>query len=202
MGGRGGSSGFVYTDADAESATEYYVSGDGMWINQYLRGNIDDPGFMFTEQDKEYLRDLDRATNIPLKQDETLYRSVDAQAVFGKMSDIDYENLVGGLIYGDKYGLSKTGHIINSAQGKIITEKGFLSTTKDALTAHEWGNFSGSNKPVVIEYHVPQGTRGKDLSSHSMAQGEVLLSRNQKYKINSISARNGNIYVQAEILKR
>lgn len=207
MGGRGGSSdrngsgGFPRTDADAESAAEYYVSGDGMWINQYLRGSMDDSGFQFTLQDAEYLRDLDRAVSNPLVKDQTLYRSVDASAIFGSMSDIQYENLVSGLVYGDKYGLEKSKGFIDAAQGRTLTEKGFMSTTKDAQVAHDWGGFSGSGKPVVMELKVPKGTTGKDLSSHYMAQDEVLLSRGQRYKINSISAKNGNIYVKAEVVK-
>lgn len=208
MGGRGSSSdrngtgGFPRRDADADEAAEYYVSGDGMWINQYLRGNIDDPGFSFTEQDAEFLRDLDRATSNPIMKDRTLYRSVDAQAIFGRMSDTEYENLVGGLVYGDKYGLRKMEATIKATQGKTITEKGFMSTTKDAQTALEWGGFSGSNKPVVLELKVPKGTTGKDLSNHFMSQGEVLLSRGQRYVIRGISARNGNVYVMAEILRK
>lgn len=202
MGGRGSNSGFQHTDADAESAAEYYVSGDGMWINQYLRGNIDDPEFQFTSQDAGYLRDLDRATSHRLLSDQTLYRSVDASAIFGKMTATQYENLVSGLVYGDKYGLGKTDAMIKAAQGKTITEKGFMSTTKDAQLAHDWGAFSGSSKPVVLELKVPKGTTGKDLSGHYMAQKEVLLSRGQQYRIHSVSAKNGNVYVTAEILRR
>lgn len=208
MGGRGGSSdrngsgGFPRTDADAEGAAEYYVSGDGMWINQYLRGRIDDPGFQFTPQDAEYLRDLDRAVSNPLMKDQTLYRSVDASAIFGNISDLQYENLVSGLVYGDKYGLGKSQNILNATQGKTLTEKGFMSTTKDAQLAHDWGGFSGSSKPVVLELKVPKGTTGKDLSGHYMAQNEVLLSRGQQYRINGISAKNGNVYVTAEVVKR
>lgn len=201
MGGRGGSSGLYHIDADAENAAEYYISGDGMWINQYLRGNIDDPGFVFTEQDAEYLRDLDKATNVTLQNIDTLYRSVDAAAIFGKLSAIDYENLQSGLVYGDSKALQRVQRLINQTSGKTITEKGFLSTTKDATIAHEWGSFSGSSMPVVVEYKVPKGTKGKDLSKHYMAQDEVLLSRKQKYKVHSVSAKNGNIYVKAEILK-
>ena len=208
MGGRGGASnrngtsGFPLVDEDAEGAAEYYVSGDGMWINQYLRGNINDPDFRFTQQDAEYLRDLDRATSNPLSENQTLYRSVDASAIFGRLSAIQYENLVSGLVYGDKYGMGKSESLIKGVRGKTLTEKGFMSTTKDAQIAHEWGGFSGSSKPVVLELKVPKGTTGKDLSSHYMAQNEVLLSRGQQYMISGVSAKNGNVYVTAEIITR
>lgn len=208
MGGRGGASnrngtgGFPLVDEDAEGAAEYYVSGDGMWINQYLRGNINDPDFRFTQQDAEYLRDLDRATSNPLSENQTLYRSVDASAIFGRLSAVQYENLVSGLVYGDKYGMGKSESLIKGVRGKTLTEKGFMSTTKDAQIAHEWGGFSGSSKPVVLELKVPKGTTGKDLSSHYMAQNEVLLSRGQQYRISGVSAKNGNVYVTAEIIKR
>ena len=59
MGGRGATSsggGGMPNDA-----TEQYVSGEGMWINQYLRGrgNFGE----LSDSEKEYLRDLDKATN-------------------------------------------------------------------------------------------------------------------------------------------
>lgn len=208
MGGRGGTSnrngigGFPLVDEDAESAAEYYVSGEGMWINQYLRGNINDPAFRFTQQDAEYLRDLDRATSNPLSADQKLYRSVDASAIFGKLSAIQYDDLLVGLVYGGEYEMSKSKHLIRGVRGKILTEKGFMSTTKDAQIAHEWDDFTGSSKPVVLELKVPKGTTGKDLSGHHMAQDEVLLSRGQQYKIRGVSAKNGNIYVTADIIKR
>ena len=42
--------------------------------------------------------------------------------------------------------------------------------------------------------------KGIDLSKHKMEQEEVLLKRNQKYKIKKIHGKNGNIFVDVELI--
>ena len=204
-GKRGSSGGVVGGEGVPNEATEYYVSGEGMWINNYLRGRGDFGEL--SESEREYLKDLDRATNGTLA-DGTLYRIVDASAVFGDMTATEYENLVSRLVYGDNSRLvqASTDKFLNQS-GKTVTEKGFMSTTKDAAVAEEWGGFSGSDKPVVLEIKT-KGTKGVDLSrydknvSADQAQREVLLGRGQSYKIDNITARNGNVYVQVTMQKR
>ena len=185
-------------------ATEYYVSGDGMWINQYLRGRGDFGDL--TADERKYIAELDKATNGKIKQN-TLYRSVDADAVFGNMSQLEYENLRDALIYNDKStpaqnALSKA----NRSKGQTITEKGFMSTTTDRELAMEWDDFTGADKPVVLELKTTNKTRGVDLSVYDKnvdpmdAQHEVLLARNQQYVIDSIEAKEGTIYVKAHFI--
>lgn len=65
MGGRGKDSARGAGAGKPNDATEYYVSGDGMWINQYLRGRGDFGEL--TESEKQYLSDLDKATNGKIK---------------------------------------------------------------------------------------------------------------------------------------
>lgn len=199
-GGRGG-------NGQPNDATEYYVSGDGMWINQYLRGK---GGFgELSSEEKEFLNDLDTATNGKIK-DDTLYRSVDASAVFGNISDVDYTNLSTALNYGgDAFGKgayadgirNKVNKIISNIEGKSITEKGFMSTTTSASVAEEWGDFTGSEKPIVMKIKPSKNTKGVNLSKYDKnvskedAQHERLLARNQSYKVKKVYAKNGLIYV-------
>jgi hypothetical protein len=204
LGGRGGNGAGQPNDA-----TEYYVSGDGMWINQYLRGNGDFGEL--TESERQYLKDLDKATNGKVSA-ETLYRSVDATAIFGDMSETDYENLRSALVYGkDSFGKGqyadgirqKVDGIINKTVGKTQTEKGYMSTTTSKSIAEEFGGFTGSDKPIVMNIKPSKKTRGVDLSGYdkntSDPQKETLLARGQSYKITKIYGKNGNINVDIEM---
>ena len=192
-------------------ATEWYVSGEGMWINDYLRGR-GDYGEL-TDTEKQALKDLDIATNGKIT-DETLYRSVDASAIFGNMAEGDYEDLSQALIYGkDSFGKGayadsvreKVENKINRAEGKTITEKGFMSTTTSADVAEEWGDFTGSSRPIVMKITTSKNTKGVDVSGYdknvdaSQAQHERLLARNQTYDVKKIYAKNGIVYVDVKM---
>lgn len=185
-------------------ATEYYVSGDGMWINQYLRG-LGDFGEL-TADERKYLAELDEATSGKIKP-QTVYRSVDASAIFGDMSQMEYENLHDAIIYKDKsapaqQALAKAERV----KGETITEKGFMSTTTDRELAVDWDDFTGSDKPVVLELETAPNTKGVDLSIYDKnvdadeAQNELLLARNQKWKPDSIGAQDGAIYVKGHFI--
>jgi len=211
----GGSKGNITaTSSDAgkpNEATEYYVSGEGMWINQYLRGRGDFGEL--SDSEKQYLKDLDKATDGVIK-DDTLYRSVDAQAVFGNMSDSDYYDLNQALLYGEgsfgkgKYADSvrdRVNNILNKTEGKTVTEKGFMSTTTSQEIAENWGDFTGSEKPVVMKITTNKNTKGVNLSGYDKnvsaedAQHERLLARNQSYTVKKIYAKNGSIYIDAQM---
>lgn len=156
--------------------------------------------------EKELVKDLDSATN-DLVGSQTLYRAVDASAVFGNITDSQYDNLVNNLVYGDNqaYTLRQINGLVDNAVGKTITDKGFMSTTKDYAIAKDWGDFSGSNRSIVLEIKTSKTTKGLDLAKKAsnlndrMEQSEVLLKRNQSYKVKSISTKDGNIYVQVEM---
>lgn len=188
-----------YTTEQINNTLENYVSGDGMWINSYLRnpaefGNL-------TEDEKEYLSIMDYALKNDIKET-TLYRSVDARAVFGNITDSEYDDLKSQLLYGNDN--KKALELINSVKGKEIVEKGFMSTTTEQRIALDWGDFSGSDKPIVLELKTPKGTKGKNLhflDFEDDPQREVLLARNTKYKINSIETKEGQIYLKAEVIE-
>ena len=210
MGGRGASSSLGSGAGKPNNATEYYVSGDGMYINDFLRN-----GRELDAQDKRLVKELDIATNGSVKQDD-LYRNVDAKAIFGDLDYQEYDNLIKYLGYGEKLfdkgaysqnQLQNTKNLINKTIGKTNTEKGYMSTSKDEKVASDWGGFSGSDMPVVMHLKNTKGAKGVDLSgydknvSKSEAQKEVLLGRNQKYTVDKIGYKNGNIYVDVTLKK-
>lgn len=207
MGGRGASSsihrehGFTTNQGEA---LEHYVSGDGMWINQYLRN--DGQGFgELSDGEKQYVKDLDSALSRTV-QDKELYRSVDAKVIFG---NIDIYNLEAAVLYGqaDKYAQSA----LNKAQsliGTAKTEKGYMSTTRDAQIAEDFGGFTGATNPIVMRITPSKTTKGANVSKATKGiaeveradpQKETLLARNQKYTINRIYGKNGHIYVDVSM---
>ena len=195
-----------------KDAVDYYVSGDGMFINDALRERTNSEGYTMTmkdlnKQDLEYLKNLDNATSNEIEP-QILYRSVDASAIFGKISENDYANLESRIVFGDDSKIAKsTDKFVENAIGKTITDKGFMSTTTDFEIASEFKDFTGSEKPIVLEIETIAGTKGLSLAqsipdlNEMMEQEEVLLARNQKYEILSVSKRDGNIYVKTKIKK-
>ena len=190
------------------AAVDYYVSGDGMWINKYLRDpeQFAKDGGKVSEEDKQIIAELDKETTSTPVTEKKLYRAVDASSIFGNISDGDFDDLVAHVVYGngDKLIANKAGLLVNRAENKQITEKGFMSTTKDKEIADNWDGFTGSNKEVILELDIPDGITGKDLAAYDVEgeeQKEVLLPRNLDYFIKKVTTNeNGKILVQAQIL--
>lgn len=191
------------TDKHKE-AIEYYVSGDGMYINDYLRNRnnpIERMGEM-TDFDKELIKDLTSATNRE-HSNSVLYRSVDASSVFGDITEIEWNLLRENIIYNAD---NKAQSMLDGAIGKMITDKGFMSTTKDYNVILDFDGFTGARHPIIIEFSNADKIKGFDLGTHMpklnerMEQAEVILSKDVKYKINSISGKDGHIYVKAEFV--
>lgn len=197
---------------DEVDALEYYVSGDGMYVNDYLRGRNGLDMEQLTEQEEELIKDLDTITSRDDLSNTVLYRSVDASAIFGDMNQIEYENLISHVVYEDNQKLvaDDAKKFLDKAKGKEITEKGFMSTTKDSSIAESWGGFSGSDKPIVLELHTGDNVTGADVMNHANEmmklveaddpQKEVLLSRNRKLRIKEIRAKNDALYVIADVI--
>lgn len=209
-----------FTDAEKE-ALEYYVSGDGMWLNNYLRGVQTEGAILPEKLDADTQRLLDNltsATNRPLEATDKLYRSVDAKVIFSDLSEDELYKMTEHILYGDSQydkGAYSQGikrrmeQALNNAKGKEITEKGFMSTTVDKNVAEEWGYFTGAENPVVIEFDTKgKALKGADLDFLDIAddpQRERLLARNTRYKIKDIGvatdAEGGKyIKVTAEII--
>lgn len=190
-----------------KEAVEYYVSGEGMYINDYLRDRnnpIERMGEMRTS-DKELIKDLDEATD-KLLEPQNLYRSVDAKAIFGDMGNLEFENFKERVVYGEDNKYTRATIKFDSVVGKTITDKGFMSTTTNYELARDFGDFTGADHPVILDIKTTNKTKGLSLAKEMpdlnarMEQEEVLLHRDQKYKILSISGRDGNIYIQAIML--
>lgn len=192
-----------YTQEEVDKATEWYVSGNGQWINQYLRGNSD---IIPTKEELELIDAIKQGTNSETVKENVLYRSVDAKVIFGNMTDVEYNQLKSALVYNadDKFSLATKEKFLKNINKKELLEKGFMSTTKSKEVALEWREFTGSDKPVVLELKVPEGIRGRDLEKFDIygdKQFEVLLSPNQKYVISEVTTKQGAIYVKAELKK-
>lgn len=196
------------TPETRNGAVDYYVSGDGMWINKYLRNpeQFAKDGGNVTEEEKQIITELDKETTSTVIPEKKLYRAVDASAIFGNISDGDFDDLIAHVVYGnnDKLIANKATVLINRAENSQITEPGFMSTTKDKEIAENWDGFTGSNKEVVLELDIPDGMTGKDLAAYDVEgeeQKEVLLPRNTDYFIKKITqGENGKILVQAQVL--
>lgn len=163
---------------DEWDVLEDYVSGEGMDINNFLRQrnglSVDD----MNASEKARLSLMDKAmVKSELPKDQTLYRSVDASAVFDKST---LQKIRWGE-YAD--------NDLQDVVGKTITDKGFLSTTKDKEIAFGWGDFTGSESPIVLELDTPKGTHGIDLRKFDIEgeeQKEILLDRGLSYEIKSV----------------
>jgi hypothetical protein len=210
MGGRGATSpkGNREFSAGEKEAIEYYVSGDGMFLNNHLQKRDGADKIPLDSYDKKAIKNLDSATNRLIGK-KTLYRSVDAQAIFGNMSDSEFDDLQSFLMNGESAmtneARQKAKNKIDNAINKTITNKGYMSTTSKYEVARDWGGFSGSNKPIVLEIKTSGKTKGADVSytDKNVAKGdeqyERLLKRNQKYKVKDISVKDGNIYVKVDM---
>ena len=188
---------------------ERYVSGDDMWINNYLRGRGDFGDL--TEEEQERLELLDKATSKNPIAEKLLYRSVDAEAVFGQMSQSEYENLKEAIYYGTNNKFQA--QALENAQnviGKQQIEKGFMSTTADKDVAFYWGEYTGSEKPVVLVLDVQEGVCGVDVRRFEVKgdeQDERLLQRDLKFEVTKIEmgqdsdGENAAIFVFAKLMK-
>lgn len=193
-----------YTKEELDEALDSYVSGDGMWVNNNLRGVGEAAEYPLSEDDKIYIEKLDQATNNIVKE-KTLYRSTDISSVLGDMSDLDYDNLKSAYIYNDKSKPAQEAleKYLKDIEGKEIVDKGFISTTKSKEIALDFQDFTGSSKPCVIEFNVPKGIKGIDLKDFDIAdmeQKEVLLARNQKFVIREVRQEQGQFYFKADLI--
>lgn len=187
-------------------AVDYYVSGEGMYINDYLRDRnnpVERMGEM-TNFDKEMVRQLEKATNREHGYNK-LYRCVDADAIFDNVSDMDWEYIQENLGYGGNNPRAK--ELIDSIKDKVITDKGFMSTTKDYDIAADFLDTTGANHPLVIEFENANKVGGFDLEKFMgdielrKEQKEVILHNNATYKIKNIAMdKMGRVHLKAEFI--
>lgn len=208
-GSAGGSGGATSDEIDA---LEWYVSGEGMFINNVLRGiNPELTENDLTPQEKEALKNLDNLTNRETVGERTLYRTVDAQAIFKGITDGEYEALRNVVVYGDtqKYFQAQAGKAMGK-MAKSYTEKGLMSTTKDSSIAEDNAYFFGSDKPIILEVKTSKKTKGIDVNKHANKrmrevekddpQKEVLLARNQKWNVNAKLSKTDNGFIKVTVI--
>jgi hypothetical protein len=163
---------------DEWDVLEDYVSGNGMDINNFLRQRNGLSVGDMNASEKSRLSLMDKAmSKSELPKDQTLYRNVDASAVFDKST---LQKIRWGEYSEDD---------LQEVVGKTITDKGFMSTTKDKEIAFGWGDFTGSETPIVLEFETPKGTHGIDLKRFDIEgdeQKEILLDRGLSYDIKSV----------------
>lgn len=193
----------------ANPALDDYISGNAMYLNRHLRGDADFGDI--TSEERQTIAQLTKATTTEKIGERTLWRSVDASAIFGKISDSDYDDLAGRILYGDtsKYTMATTQKYVD-AVGAEVTERGFMSTTKDKDIALDWGDYSGSSRPIVMKIKTSPKTMGVDVEKYTLKhnpeveqskpQKEVLLQRGLRYKVIAIKELGGRICVEVEIL--
>ena len=193
--------------AEQRRALEWYVSGEGQYVNQAMRGNVGADFGELTQEEKASIAAMQAATNHPLADNiATLYRSVDARAVFGDISQGQYNTLCDyfrSTSADRRFYERQLGDLITRTNGKELVEKGFMSTTRDKDIALDWGGFTGSDRPITLELKVSPGVKGIDLrklDTADMPQKEVLLHPGVKYRVLEISHVDGVPYVKAEIV--
>ena len=193
--------------AEQRSALKWYVSGEGQYVNQALRGNVGADFGGLTQAEKDAVAAMRAATDHPLAKDlDVLYRSVDARAVFGNVSQSQYENMCDyfrSTGSDRRYYERQIGDLVSGANGREIVEKGFMSTTRDRDIALNWGGFTGSDMPITLELKLSSGVRGIDLRKldvDDMPQKEVLLHPGMRYRVLEVTHVDGVPYVKAEIV--
>lgn len=200
---------FAFDYDTPNESLDAYISGEAMWLNNYLRGRGD-----FGALSKEEQSLLDELTTITQKEkvgERVLWRSVDARAIFGDMSDSEYEDLLGRLVYGDdRRAIIEMTQKFLDVSGTKQEEKGFMSTTKDKNIAMQWGGYTGSRTPVLLKIKTTAETRGIDVERYTLIhnpqaereqpQKEVLLRRGLQYKVVAIKELEGHICVEVELL--
>lgn len=191
---------------EEKEALDYYVI-DGYYINSIIRndGNIDN-------LEQNYIKLLDDATDATVKQD-TLYRVVDANVIFGNIDDFTYEDLRAHILLGDQaydrgaysQGIkARMEKIVQNAIGNTHKDRGFMSTTYSEETAREkYSEETHGRNRVVMKITNTKGAKGRDISKYYnndiSEENEVLLSRNNSYKVKKIYSKDYIIYVDVEL---
>lgn len=183
----------------AAEAYEWYVSGDGQHINQQLRGIMREA---MTDYEREAVDLIDSLMDE--HGNKTLYRSVDVSALGAQPSLLQFEQMEDFVLYGDDAAGAKAR--LDAIVGREFTEKGFMSTTKDLEIATDWRDFTGAERPVVLEIAGADKAAGIDMErafpmlEERMGQAEVTLERGTRYAVTGYRAEAGSIVFEVEII--
>ena len=205
------------TQEEANSL-EYYVQDAGYtYINDKLRGVDETP---MEQNHKEAIKNIDNVIARNTVKEKTLYRGIGGNVFFPEMNPYEhrlmelyftnkaaYDSLPNDNWFdGVKYTNAKDNveKYIKEINGKIFTDKGFVSTSKNIKDTNV---FTDSHKnPVIVEFeNIPENTHGVDLSQFKEgrefnAENEVLLHRDLNYKITGVKSFGGKVVLTAEII--
>jgi hypothetical protein len=165
---------------DQRTALTAYTSASGAAINRFVRtGEVGWNAEGFTKEDMtKFVPLIDSAI-----EGSTIQDSLQLQRVVGI----------------DAFGIEPRSARRNAPEqlksfvGATITEKGFLSTTKNAKVP---GILLGGKNKVLLTVHAPAGTKALDLKALGLSdsEGEVLFSRDSAFKVLSVKSSSSDDY--------
>jgi hypothetical protein len=165
---------------DQRTALAAYTSASGAAINRFVRtSEVGWNAEGFTKEDMtKFVPLIDSAI-----EGSTIQDSLQLQRVVGI----------------DAFGIEPRSARRNAPEqlkpfvGATITEKGFLSTTKNAKVP---GILLGGKNKVLLTVHAPAGTKALDLKALGLSdsEGEVLFSRDSAFKVLSVKSSPSDDY--------
>lgn len=190
MGGRSGqsegSSGSIGNDqssAEISAAIANYQSTNFDAINNELR--YDKP-----DKYKDVIEKIDKASTD--KTSDNLYRGLDS----------DFTKTLA-----NKHGIKDVNDINELKSkliGKTITDKGYMSTTRDLKTAGDFARDKGTGKTTVMQ--ISGKKKGVEVTKHvtnyrAKQEKEFIIKRGSKVKITNVSiSKSGKLILYTEIV--
>lgn len=162
-----------------EEAVKDYTGIYGKSVNSYMNGKKSN----ITEKEERIIETLHNTLNQTIvTKDSVLYRG-GGLSVFGK----------------DK----RT--ILNDPQkavGRILTNNGFMSTSKTLQAAKSFSN-PDYDKLILYVMDVPKGTKGLDIGELSILgyESEVLLQDHTRFKITKVVEKDDRIVFSCKVLE-
>lgn len=162
-------------DANSKDLLEWYTIGDGMYINQIMRGFEEkQPG------DDMIISDIDKAfEKASLAEDTTVYRGLNNR--FCSTYNITLEDI-------DKAIYENDITIISNKLGTSMIEKGLMSTSLDLESANA---MICSSTNIIMELEAPKGAKGLYLGKNSAVdyQEEITFAPNAKINYTSVEVK-------------
>ena len=164
---------------DPSSVADLDDYQSGAWINYVLRRK---PESLSSSRAIQSLTGIDKAMN-PLEENTILHR--------------------GTLLPGIDAIVNQFG--IDGAVGKVIDDKGYISTSYDKSVGDEFRKMYGGDNLTQLRIRAPKGTKGVYMNPNSESHGyqrEFLLARNTSLRIVSIQKNAAGYYdIEAEAVQ-
>lgn len=146
---------------EEKRAINRYISSDSYIINDELRR-----GAKLTQEDKQFVENLDSALKKMPKYKGTLFRAVD----FTGYPDCD----------------ERTEDFLSYIRGgKKVTFEEYISASDN----------TGYNDDANIQVYIENSKRGRDIRLYNSNESEVLYERGSSFIVQNINLRNGKYYI-------